>query len=165
MITLPSVPRLTTPSTRFRLSYLIGEQADMVHRGSDTAWLAAASENFDEFTAGRVGIRERWGVPSEVFWFVAEDYYIGSLVLRHELAVDEAGGHIGYHVVYPWQRQGHATAMLRDGLLKAKELGIERAMLTVEPDNIASQVVIKRNGGVEDGMNPVGEMRFWIDLS
>ena len=165
MIHLNDAPHLTVPSADVRTSYLVGEQADMIHRGSETSWLAAASQDFDGFVADRVGVRDRWGVPSEVFWFTSGTFYLGSLVLRHRLTDDEGGGHIGYHVVYPWQRQGYATEMLRQGLAKAKVLGIDRVLLTVEPGNAASIVVVERNGGVADGINHEGESRFWIDTS
>ena len=163
MIVLPSPPRLTPPSTAVRTAYLVGEQADMVYRGADTSWLAAASADFDAFVEERVGVRERWGVPSEILWSTSGCYYIGSLVLRHQLTDDEGGGHIGYHVVYPWQRQGHAAAMLREGMTLARTVGIERVLLTVAPCNEASRKVIVRNGGIADGMNHESEMRFWID--
>jgi predicted acetyltransferase len=165
MIELPVPPRLTVPSTTLKTSYLVGEQADVRHRGSDASWLTAASSDFDAFVAERVGVRERWGVPSEVFWFASAEYYIGSLVIRHELTDDEGGGHIGYHVVYPWQRQGHASRMLGQALEKCADLGIERALLTVDPENVASMAVVRRNGGVEDGVNSEGEMRFWAETA
>ncbi|SMQ74964.1 GNAT family N-acetyltransferase [Agreia sp. VKM Ac-1783] len=163
MIELPEPPRLTVPSTALKTSYLVGEQADMRHRGSDASWLKDASLDFDAYVAERTGVRERWGVASELFWFASGEYYIGSLVIRHELTDDEGGGHIGYHVVYPWQRQGHATRMLREALVKCAGLGIERALLTVAPENAASIEVVRRNGGVEDLLNHEGEMRFWIN--
>jgi predicted acetyltransferase len=163
VIALPFPPRLTPPSSAVRTAYLVGEQADMVHRGADTSWLARASADFDAFVAERVGVRERWGVPSEILWFTSSDYYIGTLVIRHQLTGDEGGGHIGYHVVYPWQRQGHATSMLREGLVRARELGIERVLLTVAPDNEASRKAIERNAGIADGMNHESELRFWIE--
>ena len=137
----------------------------MLHRGSDTSWLRVASRNFDAFVAERQGVRERWGVPSEVWWFTSDDYYLGTLVIRHRLTEDEGGGHVGYHVVYPWQRQGHATTMLQRALVKCKALGIERALLTVAPENAASLVVVQRNGGIADGINHEGELRFWVDTS
>jgi predicted acetyltransferase len=165
MIELPMPPTLSQPSVLVKASYLVGEQADMLHRGSDTAWLQAASRNFDAFVADRVGVRKRWGVPSELFWFTSGEYYIGSLVIRHQLTDDEGGGHIGYHVVYPWQRQGHATQMLRDALVKCSALGIESALLTTAPENNASLTVVRRNGGVDDGVNDEGELRFRIDTS
>ncbi|MEU9603225.1 GNAT family N-acetyltransferase [Streptomyces sp. NPDC048057] len=163
MIVLAASPRLAPPTAKVRESYLTGEQADMVHRGSDTSWLADASRDFAQFVADRVGVRERWGVPSEVFWFTAEEHYIGSLVIRHELPEDDLGGHIGYHVVHPWQRQGHATAMLGQALPLARGLGLDRVLLTVAADNAPSLGVVQRNGGTPDGANSDGQLRFWID--
>lgn len=165
MIVLPESPTLSPPSEDVKVSYLLGEQADMFHRGSDAQWLETASLNFADFVAERTGVRERWGVPTEVFWFTSQEYYIGSLVVRRHLTADEGGGHIGYHVVYPWQRQGHATQMLRQALIKCRALRIESALLTVDSKNAASLAVIDRNGGVADGVNHEGELRFWIDTS
>jgi len=165
MIELPVPPTLSPPSRSVKASYLLGEQADMLHRESDTSWLAAASRDFDGFVAERAGVRERWGVPSELFWYTSNEYYIGSLVIRHELSVDEGGGHIGYHVVYPWQRQGHATRMLREALGRCSALGIGSALLTVAPENVPSLKVVDRCGGIADGVNEEGELRFWIDTS
>ena len=143
----------------------MGELADMLHRERSTDWLRAASLDFDAYVAERVGVRDRWGVPSRVWWYTSGEYYLGSLVLRHRLIDDEGGGHIGYHVVYPWQRRGHATRMLRAALGRCSRVGITRTLLTVAPDNVASLRVVDRNGGVPDGVNYEGEARFWIDTS
>ena len=165
MIELTAPPQLRTPSGLVKTSYLVGEQADMLHRASDDAWLRGASRNFEAFVAERVGVRERWGVPSEVLWFTCDEYYLGTLVIRHRLTEDEGGGHVGFHVVYPRQRQGHATQMLRQAMARVGTLGIQRALLTVAPGNAASLTVVKRNGGVADGINHEGELRFWLDTT
>ena len=163
MITLPEPPRLTPPTTAVRVSYLTGEQADCLVRGTDTDWLGPASEDFDAFVAARRGVVERWGVPSTVLWYVAGEHYLGTLVIRHDLTPElfVAGGHIGYHVVAPWQRQGHATTMLAAGLAEARAIGVDRALLTCEPDNEPSRRVIIANGGVLDEQLGA-ELRFWI---
>ena len=165
MITLTDPPTLVAPTAAVRATYLVGEMADMKDRGASTEWLAVASRDFDAFVAERVGVRERWGVPSEVFWFVSGEFYLGSLVIRHRLIADQGGGHIGYHVVSPWQGQGHATEMLRQALVKAGALGISPALLTVSPVNHASRRVVEKNGGVPDGINHEGEQRFWVPTS
>lgn len=162
MITLPHPPTLVWPTTAVRTSYLVGELADMVHRRTSTAWLAAASQDFDTFVAERTGVSERWGVPSEIFWFVSGEYYLGSLVLRHRLIADQGGGHIGYHVVRPWQGQGHGTELLRQALRIASDLGISPALLTVARDNLASRRVVEKCGGVLDDVDASGELRFWV---
>jgi predicted acetyltransferase len=158
-------PRLVWPTTAVRLSYLVGEQADCLLRGTPTDWLGPASEDFDEFVAVRRGVQTRWGVPSTVFWYVSGEFYLGSLVVRHQLTPElaEAGGHVGYHVVAPWRRQGHATRMLAAGLVECRRLGIDRALLTCDVDNEPSRRVILSNGGVPDGRRQ-GEDRFWITL-
>lgn len=164
MITLPEAPRLSAPSTAVKTSYLTGEQADCLARGTETDWLGPASEDFDGFVAARVGVKERWNVPSTVYWYQAGEHYLGTLVIRHELT-DELvveGGHIGYHVVAPWQRQGHATRMLGAGLAHARDLGLSRVLLTCDPDNAPSLRVIAANGGKQD-KTLAHELRFWID--
>jgi predicted acetyltransferase len=57
-------------------------------------------------------------------------------------------GHIGYKVV-PWKRgRGYATAALRQLLVDVRAEGLPHVELTTDPDNVASQKVITKNGGV-----------------
>jgi predicted acetyltransferase len=166
VIRLSEPARLVWPTQDVRVSYLVGEQADCVLRGTPTQWLEAASEDFAGFVAERRGVHVRWDVPSTVLWYVSGDYYLGSLVIRHRLTpvLAQAGGHVGYHVVAPWRRQGHATRMLAEGLVQCRELGLDRVLLTCATDNEPSRRVILANGGVPDGQAR-GEDRFWIDLA
>ena len=165
VIHLVEAPRLVWPTVTVRTSYLVGEQADCLLRGTPTDWLGPASEDFAEFVAVRRGVRTRWGVPSTAFWYVSGDYYLGSLVVRHRLTPElaEVGGHVGYHVVAPWRRQGHATRMLAAGLAECRRLGLDRVLLTCDAQNEPSRKVILANGGVPDG-HQSGEDRFWITL-
>jgi len=71
------------------------------------------------------------------------------------------GGHIGYDVRPSARRRGHATAMLRMGLIVARGLGIKRALVTCDVGNVGSRAVIERSGGVlEDERS--GTLRFWM---
>ena len=80
-------------------------------------------------------------------------------------------GHIGYAVV-PWkQRQGYATQALALLLREAPAEGLACVQVTTEPDNLASQRVIRANGGklVEEftslpGLGGMAVMRFRIVL-
>jgi predicted acetyltransferase len=165
MTSLAEPPTLMWPTTAVRESYLSGELADSLDRGASTDWLAPASEDFERFVAERRGVRTRWGVPSTIFWYVSGETYLGTLVIRHHLTpeLEESGGHVGYHVVAPWQRRGHATRMLAVGLVECRHLGLDRVLITCTPDNVASRRVILANGGVADG-HARGEDRFWITL-
>jgi predicted acetyltransferase len=165
VISLATAPKLMTPTTAVRTSYLVGEQADCLLRGTATDWLGPASEDFDSFVAARSEPRIRWDVMSSVFWYVSDEFYLGSLVIRHELTPElrEVGGHVGYHVIAPWRRQGHATRMLAAGLEQCRRLGLDRVLLTCAVDNVGSRKVILANGGVPDGQAQ-SEDRFWIAL-
>ena len=165
VITLRTAPSLREPTETVRVSYLTSEQADRVSRGEHTEWLTTASENFPAWVRRWSGVQTRWGVPSTVLWYCSDEHYLGTLVIRHELTAElaEAGGHIGYHVVLPWQRLGHATRMLADGLERCAQMGLNRVLLTCDPTNEASRRTILRNGGVPDG-RARGEDRYWIEL-
>jgi predicted acetyltransferase len=88
-------------------------------------------------------------VPSTTLWWVDGEDYLGRIAIRHRLTptLRERGGHIGYDVRPSTRRRGHATAMLRAALPVARDLGIARALLTTDPDNVASQRVILACGG------------------
>jgi predicted acetyltransferase len=153
------------PTVLMRESYLAGERADCAERGEATGWLETAGANFEEFVAQRRGVKPRWGVPTTIYWYAVGEEYVGTLVLRHRLTPElaEFGGHVGYHVVAPWRRRGHATRMLAAGLVECRGLGLERVLVTCAAENEASRRVILANGGVFDG-NTRGEDRFWIGL-
>ncbi|MEV0666297.1 GNAT family N-acetyltransferase [Actinomadura luteofluorescens] len=163
---LPEPPRLVPPTAAVRESFLAGERADHLATGDPMDWLDEAHQDFEAFVGRRRGVQERWGVPSTTFWYVSGEHYIGTLIVRHRLTPElaEVGGHIGYHVVLPWRRRGHATRMLAAGLAESRRLGLERVLLTCAVDNEPSRRVILANGGVHDG-RARGEDRFWIDLA
>ena len=162
---LTGPPHLSWPTAAVRDSYLAGERADALASGAPLAWLDAAAEDFPAYVRERRGVRTRWGVPSTVFWYVAGTDYLGTLVIRHRLTPELArvGGHIGYHVVRPWRRQGHATRMLAAGLAECRALGLDRVLLTCDADNEPSRRVILANGGLPDGRSG-HEDRFWIGV-
>jgi predicted acetyltransferase len=106
-------------------------------------------------------------VRSTTMWWAEDDEYLGRIVLRHRLTerLLEVGGHIGYDVPPEHRRAGHATAMLRTFLvLCAKVHGLDRVLVTCDPDNVASRKVIEACGGVlEDERS--GKLRFWVPTS
>jgi predicted acetyltransferase len=102
-------------------------------------------------------------VPSTELWWIRGDTYLGRVSIRHWLTdrLRDSGGHIGYDLVPRERRQGHATAMLAAALGVAAGLGIESALLTCAPSNVASRRVIERNGGVLDSGDE-RILRSWV---
>ncbi|WP_207936941.1 hypothetical protein [Actinomadura sp. KC216] len=121
-------PRLVPPTTAVRESFLAGEWSDCLAGGAATDWLDPACEDFGAFVAERRGVQTRWGVPCSTFWYVSGERYLGTLIVRHRLTAElaEVGGHIGYHVVPAWRRQGHATRMLAAGAVPPRDRGQRR---------------------------------------
>ncbi len=75
---------------------------------------------------------------------------LGEIRFRPHLTppFEQHNGHIGYNVRPRQRGKGYATRMLALVLQKARALGLERVMLPVRDENIASQHVIEKNGGV-----------------
>jgi len=117
-----------------------------------------------------IGLPEGW-VPATTYWYVdPEGILIGSSSVRHRLteALRDAGGHISYVIRPAYRRKAHGTRLLALTLDKAWELGIKRALLTTNVDNVGSRKVIEKNGGVLIGESMsaifnVMKARYWID--
>ncbi len=78
------------------------------------------------------------------------------------------GGHIGYCVRPGFRRRGYATEILRQAVIVARSIGIDRVLVTCDDDNAASIAVIESNGGKLDGVRPATDQgpphrRYWID--
>ncbi len=79
------------------------------------------------------------------------------------------GGHIGYAAVPSYQRRDLGTEILSKGLEIAKVLGFKRILCVCDEDNIASEKIIIKNGGLfenklYDDLEKVFIKRFWINL-
>jgi predicted acetyltransferase len=104
-------------------------------------------------------------VPSDNYWITDGDEVVGFLAVRHELTPSllEEGGHIGYSVRPSRRREGHASRALALGLIRAKELGLQRVLLTCDEDNLGSRRTIEIAGGVyEDSRKE--KRRYWIEI-
>lgn len=108
-------------------------------------------------------------VVSDYFWITdgsGPAEVVGFIAVRHDLTefLRQSGGHIGYSVRPSRRREGHAAAALELALDRLASLGVDRALLTADKDNVASQRTIERAGGVyEDSFELL--RRYWIDLS
>ena len=110
-------------------------------------------------------------VPASTFWLVRKDEVFGVCNIRHRLIekLRDFGGHVGYSIRPSERNKGYGTLMLKLMLGKARELGIDRVLVTCDKGNTASQRVILKNGGVlesESYSEQAGRVtqRYWIDL-
>lgn len=111
-------------------------------------------------------------VPMTTYWLVDQGEFIGRVSIRHRLNehLTLVGGHIGYEIRPSKRHSGFGTLILQMALPKARELGIDRVLLTCDVDNTGSRKIIEKNGGIFE--NEVAEettglhkLRFWITLA
>jgi len=110
-------------------------------------------------------------VTASVFLAVRDEdnKLVGIINIRHELNdyLFNFGGHIGYSVRKDERRKGYAKEMLKMALQECRKLGMKRALLTCDAENIASSKTIKYCGGMlENEVHEDGELiqRYWIEL-
>jgi predicted acetyltransferase len=108
-------------------------------------------------------------VPASMLAAEVSGEVVGRLSVRHTLNefLAREGGHLGFAVRPQHRRNGYATEILRQGLIVARSLGVDRALVTCDEDNLGSAAIIERCGGhfdsthVTDGGRSI--RRYWID--
>ena len=111
--------------------------------------------------------------------YVRENFYlcydndtmIGVFSIKFSLTdyLLKQGGHIGYAAVPSYQRRDLGTEILSKGLEIAKVLGFQRILCVCDEDNIASEKIIIKKGGLfenklYDDLEKIFVKRFWINL-
>ncbi|WP_245866036.1 GNAT family N-acetyltransferase [Prauserella marina] len=113
--------------------------------------------------------RKEGTVPATLLVAEVGGRIVGRTSVRHTLddALLRVGGHIGYAVLPPYRRRGYATEILRQSVIVARSLGVDRILVTCDEDNAASATVIEANGGRWENTLPAGpgrpgKRRYWI---
>lgn len=167
---------LVRPDVKYHASWVeaVREYAGSPMDGSGMWALPLGDLSYDHFAAEVERLlseadedRERPEamVPCTYGWIVDGDEFGGFVAVRHRLTdrLRVEGGHIGYSVRPSWRRRGVATAALGQALDWARELGLERVLLTTHDDNEWSWRVMLRHGAVLDTADH-GVRRYWITL-
>ncbi|MAT42142.1 MAG: GNAT family N-acetyltransferase [Anaerolineaceae bacterium] len=93
-------------------------------------------------------------VPQTTFWMVRnKQYIIGISHLRHYLTpgLKIEGGHIGYSIRPSERNKGYGTQQLALILKVCRLFDLTKVMITCDFDNIGSQKIIEKNGGIRSG--------------
>lgn len=122
--------------------------------GLDTTSFLGVGNN--DFFARVTELREGRNLPkgyvaATYLWLVEGDEFLGEISIRHALtdALLRFGGNIGYAVRYSRWNTGVGTKMLTMTLEYAKNtLGLTKALVTCNDENIGSARVIEKNGGI-----------------
>jgi predicted acetyltransferase len=116
-----------------------------------------ALEDFDAYVervvnhSKGIGILEDWA-RNHSFWLVDDEgHHLGVIRIRTEKNnefVNSYAGNIGYDISPLHRKKGYGREILRLGLKKAAGLGLDKALITCNYDNIASAKIIEANGGI-----------------
>ena len=170
--------RLAEPAVELRPAYLalLDELDDTNCAHFTVRRVGPDPAEFESFVRGLrnesrgVGLPAGY-VPQTTFWLMCGDDIVGEVRIRHTLTsfLENFGGHIGYAIRPSERRKGYGTVQLKLALVKAREIGLRRALVTCNPRNIGSARIIEKNGGIRDtdGVHPdTGEAnsRYWIEL-
>jgi len=116
-----------------------------------------------------VNLPDGW-VPSTFLVADVDGQVVGRVSIRHQLNdfLRDEGGHIGYGVLPAYRRRGYATEILRQALVIARSVGVDRVLVTCDDDNIGSIRAIESRGGKLDSVRPAKPgsaaiRRYWID--
>jgi predicted acetyltransferase len=104
-------------------------------------------------------------VPQTLYWLYVDNKPAGYGKLRHYLndSLRKIGGHIGYAIRPSERGKGYGKLILKKMLVKAKENGIYKVLMTTTEDNILSRKVIEGNGGLLSHICH-GECYYWIAI-
>ncbi len=169
---MPDEPFLSRPDICYQQSFI--EATREFHaEGTKPPWhYDLLEKNFDEFVALRLSYENDpppGYVPQSDYWLIAEGIFAGRISIRHQLNATllRYGGHIGYEIRPSMRRRGYGTLQCALGLQKTWELGITRALITCDDDNIGSIRIIEANGGIlqdkVDNGRGVLTRRYWVE--
>lgn len=111
-------------------------------------------EHWFERTADWYAKKEQGLVPGYPkgfhYWAVDDDKFIGEFQLRTELTdeVMTGIGSIGYSVRVTEQGKGYGKEILRQGLMIARNHGLEKVLLTINENNVVSIHICEAARGV-----------------
>lgn len=147
--------------------------AELAAEGVVFLWGLSATMSWDDYlqragdcAAGRH--LPEGHVPTALLAAEVDAEIVGRVSVRYDLTdhLREYGGHVGYVVRPAYPRRGYATEILRQGVDRARERGIEAVLVTCDDTNVASARVIERVGGVLASVieDPDGARvrRYWI---
>lgn len=173
--------KLVRPATDYQESFL--EALREYHQEGnylfyDTAILRGNFKNFVKELRAEKGFPhqpyQEWvdPVPETVTWLIKDHEYIGTCEIRHRLNwhLERWGGHIHFIIRPSMRGMGFGKKILLKAMPIANYLGIEQALLTVDPDNEWAIRIIESCGGQFADELPETDQfparrRYWLDCT
>ncbi len=111
-------------------------------------------------------------VPETVLWLTKDDQFIGTLNIRHRLNwhLEKWGGHLNFIIRPSMRGKGFGKKLLQKAIPFISYLGIERALITIDPKDESANKIVKFCGGEYDDTLPATDKfpernRYWLDCT
>ena len=151
-----SASYLTRPDIDYRDSYL--EALSEYHAAGQFLYLKPGIETFQSFLEKRQSENGAdhaplpdWAEPVKetILWLVKDQTYIGECAIRHRVNwhLEKWGGHYDYTIRPSMRGKGFGKKLLMKSIPVMNNIGIERALITADPDNAVSCHIIESCGG------------------
>ncbi|MBI1301471.1 MAG: GNAT family N-acetyltransferase [Alphaproteobacteria bacterium] len=111
-------------------------------------------------------------VPETVLWLVKGHDFIGTLNIRHRLNwhLEKWGGHLNFVIRPSMRGKGFGKKLLQKAIPFVSYLGIDRALITIAPDDKAGNRIVEFCGAkLEDTLPATDKFparnRYWLDCT
>ena len=176
-----SASKLVKPGIEYKESFL--EALDEFHAEGRYQFLdrSKLEEDFEGFVAdlneGRRHMHKPYRdwvepVPETILWLVKEDKYIGTFNIRHRLNwhLEKWGGHINFVIRPSMRDKGFGKKILQKGMPYICYLGIDRALITVDPKSKSGIHIVEFCGAeFEDETAATDKFparrRYWLNCN
>lgn len=176
-----SASKLVKPSAEYKKSFLAAMKEFQAEGRYKFLDLAELEENFDDFVNklndGKRHLHKPYAdwvepVTETPLWMVKDGDFIGTFNIRHRLNwhLEKWGGHINFNIRPSMRGKGFGKKILQKGMPYACYLGIDKALITVDPKNKAAQRIIEHCGGTFDNETAATDKfparkRYWLECN
>lgn len=171
--------KLVTPSAEYKESFLEALQEYQEDGKLKELNFNEIKDNFEAFVRDindEMGQHhknlEPWAekVKETILWLVKDLEYIGYIKIRHRINwhLERYGGHTSICIRPTMRGKGFGKKILQRAVPRINALGIDRALLTIPPDNIKAIRIAELCGGVfQDETTQTDKFpalrRYWLD--
>jgi predicted acetyltransferase len=116
---------------------------------------------------------ELWAerVKETIYWLVKDNDFLGYIKIRHRINwhLERYGGHISFSIRPSMRGKGFGKKLLQKAMPAIPHQGIEKALITLAPDNAPAIRIVEFCGGeLQDETQATdrfpAQLRYWIDI-
>jgi predicted acetyltransferase len=111
-------------------------------------------------------------VNETIYWLVKDNSFLGYIKIRHRINwhLERYGGHISFSIRPVMRGKGFGKKLLQKAVPLIPNLGIDKALITLSPDNHPAIRIVEFCGGeFQDETQATdrfpAQKRFWIDFN